>query len=276
MPHTLYVYIRNLCSDHFPKRVHLVLDKKTFKYKIKKQNSDSIITKFALALTASSLLSLGGCTTLPKPLTSSVPAALSPEITLSRWWTRYNDPQLNAILEAACHESPSINEAAARVLKARAYEDQQEATHWPKARLQTYSFALGGDAPIDSLNIAGINFGWEVDFWGKNRAAIKAATSTGDAAANDVHQSILILSSALVSSYFELGRLYELHDTQTRTLIIREDTARLVAQKVSTGLSSQAELKLAEAAIYNARGTLLGLDERISLQRNLWCDYNTS
>src|SRR3546814_5405918 len=47
---------------------------------------------------------------------------------------------------------------------------------------------------------ASLGFSWEIDFWGKNRAALKAATSEAWAAEADVAAARLMISTAIASS----------------------------------------------------------------------------
>ncbi|MDC7683369.1 efflux transporter outer membrane subunit [Asticcacaulis sp. BYS171W] len=213
------------------------------------------------------------CAALPKDQTNAaVPQAVQipADMVHNRWWTQYNDPQLNALLEDACKDAPNLSAAAARLLKARALEDSQRASLYPTATALGATLQMGGNNPaIDSITLGGINFGWELDFWGKNRAGVKAATSAADAARADAHQAVLVLTTATVNAYFELAHLYKDYDLAQRALIIRQDSEALVSQKAAGGLTSKAELELARAAVANARGELAAIEERITIQRHL-------
>lgn len=220
-----------------------------------------------------SALALTACAALPKaepvspiPTASAVPQ----DMLIGRWWEGYKDAQLTDLVQTALRDSPSLTAAAGRLLKARALEDTQKATLYPTATALGASLQMGGKDPaIDALTLGGINFGWELDFWGKNRAGVKAAVSAAEAARADGQQAVLVLSTSLVNAWFELGHMYKDLDVAERNLAIRTDTQSLVAQKVEGGLRPRAELEQARANVANSKGEVAALNERILIQRHL-------
>ncbi|MFT3998254.1 MAG: efflux transporter outer membrane subunit [Asticcacaulis sp.] len=219
-------------------------------------------------------MAMTACAALPKSEPdASIPrasVAMPQDMLIGRWWEGYKDPALTDLVETALRDSPNLSAAAGRLLKARALEDGQKASLYPTATALGASLQMGGKNPaIDSLTVGGINFGWEIDFWGKNRAGVKAATSASDAARADGQQSVLVLSTALVNAWFELGHLYKDLDVAQRAQGIRQDSEALVSQKVAGGLRPRAEQEQARANVANARGDVAALNERILIQRHL-------
>src|SRR3546814_11954034 len=89
---------------------------------------------------------------------------------------------------------------------------------------------------------ASLGFSWEIDFWGKNRAALKAATSEAWAAEADVATARLMISTAIASSYADLARLYADRDVLAATATVREPSPRLVRARPDHGLPAAAAL----------------------------------
>jgi len=115
---------------------------------------------------------------------------------------------------------------------------------------------------------ATLDFSWELDFWGKNRAAIAAATSETDASAADVAQARLVLATSIASAYAELARLYAALDTATAALEVRSKTADLFRQRYTNGLETLGSVRQVESRRAAAQADVLSLEEQLGLQRN--------
>jgi NodT family efflux transporter outer membrane factor (OMF) lipoprotein len=113
-----------------------------------------------------------------------------------------------------------------------------------------------------------LDFSWELDFWGKNRAAITAATSEAKAAQADAAQARLTLSTAVASAYAELSRLYAQRDVAAEAVRLRQQTSDLVSKRVANGLDTKAESEQAAAGPPASKAELSALDEQIALTRN--------
>jgi len=113
-----------------------------------------------------------------------------------------------------------------------------------------------------------LKFGYEFDFWGKNRAAIAAATSELHAAQADAAEARLALSTGIALGYADLGRLFAERDVAERSVKNKEETAGLVLRRVENGVDTRAELKEAEAGAPAARAQLAAVDEEIAQTRS--------
>jgi NodT family efflux transporter outer membrane factor (OMF) lipoprotein len=196
-----------------------------------------------------------------------------------RWWTSYGDPQLDALMDEALAGSPTLAEAKARLVKAQALQASATAATLPQLSgaanvqeaKQTYDYLFPKQfLPLgyQGYGLAQLNFSYEFDFWGKYRSAIQAATSRALAAQADLAEARLVLTAQIAATYADLAGLYADRDVTEQAVRVREDTAKLVAQRVSNGLDTQAELKQAQAGPPATRATLAALDEQIALTRD--------
>ena len=206
----------------------------------------------------------------------AVPATAWPG---DRWWRAYGDPQLDALIEEALRDSPDLVLAQARLHAAAAAVQGAGATRMPEVtgnallteEKQSYNYLIPPQALPKGWNDYGLttlNLSWELDFWGKNRAALAAALSEQRAADVEVAQTHLILSSSVASMYAGLTHLYTLRDNATETLALRTKSAGLFRQRHDFGLETLASVRQVEARQASAQGELLAIDERIGLQRN--------
>ena len=245
----------------------------------------------AALLAATALASsLAACTTIPEstPFASEPSQAkkVNPINTISEqvWWNDLGDPQLQRLMTQALNNSPSLAMAEARLNQAQAAVSQYRAANRPQVGLdasvseakQSYNYLFGTPGPLSPLpegyNDYGqttLSFNWELDFWGKNRAAIAAASSNAEAAEADAAQARLVLSTAIATAYVDLDRLYQERDLAERAVGIRSDSAKLVQDKLNNGVSNKAQDAQAQAGIFSARADLAALDEQIELNKHL-------
>jgi len=195
------------------------------------------------------------------------------------WWHTYGDAQLDALIAEGIKESPSMAIAIARLKRAEAttqitgsaMQPQLDAHAKPTIEKQSYNYLFPRSAVPQGWNdygLATLNFSWEIDFWGKNRAALAAATSTQQAAAADAAQARLTLTTSIAAAYGELARLYAAHDTASEALLVRKKSLELFLNRFKHGMETLLSVKQAQARLASSEEELLALDEQIALQRN--------
>ena len=185
------------------------------------------------------------------------------------WWLRYNDAQLDQLIEEGIAGSPDIEVAAARFRTAEGFAQQAGAATLPSIdAFATSEFSKQDGTKLLSKGNAGLSLSFDLDLWGKNRAALAAATSDAEAAGFELAQARLVLTTGIASTYADLAQLYRQRDTLESALQIRSHTLKLVAQRVETGLDTRAELKQAEGRVSEARDDLAANEEAIGLTRN--------
>jgi len=195
------------------------------------------------------------------------------------WWRAYGDPQLDALIDEALGKSPTMAVARARIAKARATVGQSRAGLFPTLSAdasaeedkQSYNYGIPPAFVPKGYNDYGrvaLDFNYEFDFWGKNRAAVAASVSEAKAAQADAAQARLTLSTAVAGAYADLTRLYAERDVALRSVQSRQETLDLTTRRVADGLDTRAEAKQAEAGPPSARADVAAIDEQISETRN--------
>src|SRR5450830_58746 len=195
----------------------------------------------------------------------------------ARWWERYGDPQLDALVAEALARNPSLQVAAARVRQAEALSGRAEAAAAPQLgfseRSQRQRFSEHGTTapPVAGswkwVNEAGVNGSYELDFWGKNGAAIEAAVGLTHAVEADARAAQLVLVTSVLRSYVGLQQAWTERDIAAAELDQREHLLLLVRQRVAARIDSAVELKQAEALVPAARLQIARLDEAIQLRQ---------
>lgn len=194
------------------------------------------------------------------------------------WWQRYNDDQLNTLIQEALKDSPALHIANARLKKAGGIAQQIGAIDdihagiGATASLTKVSYAYQDSNPPRNWNDYGTlttDFSYDLDFWGKNRSLVAAGSSDYAASEAERATSRLMLSISVANAYAELARLYANQDTAQTACDIRNKTLELLSKRYDSGLETKGVVNQAIAAQASADAQLLAIKESIVLQKNL-------
>jgi NodT family efflux transporter outer membrane factor (OMF) lipoprotein len=245
-----------------------------------------------MALSAAALMA--GCATPPdlgpRP-TIATPAAYESQRAFAAppaawpadgWWRAYGDPHLDALIEEALAGSPKLAAAAARVRQAAAAAQQSRSTLYPnvsaggqaqgmRREISGLDLPAGFPGASDSWTTqsqASLRVDYQLDLFGKNRAAFAAASSMARAAEVEEASARLQLSSAVALAYADLVRYAADRAAAEDSLRTRSETAALVRQRVGAGLENESQGHQAEAELARARADLAAAEGAIARTRN--------
>lgn len=195
------------------------------------------------------------------------------------WWRDYGDAQLTSLIEEGLKGSPTLAEAEARVRQAEGYARSARAALLPTASAtgtiggvkQSYNNGYPREFVPHGWNDSAsgaLNVGYDFDFFGRNRATLRAAVGERTAAEIEAQAARLTLATSVAAAYADLGRYAALRDVSAASLRVREETAKLVTQRVINGLDTRAEQRQAEAAVPVAKADLAAAEQSLMLTRN--------
>jgi NodT family efflux transporter outer membrane factor (OMF) lipoprotein len=193
------------------------------------------------------------------------------------WANQFGDTQLQALLAEALRNSPSLDQARARVAAANAYSETAKASTMPKVGA-SYSLAreqYSGTAYIpppyagswQTENNLLASASYDLDLWGKNREALKASLSQTQASEADAEVVKLALTTSVTRTYNQLARLYDMRDIAVKEVAHRQQIERISAGRIATGLDTEVERKTAQANLATSHASLSALDGQIRTTR---------
>ncbi len=223
-------------------------------------------------ITPQSRLLDAGALKLAAP-TANASAALD-----AQWWRAFGDDTLNVLESQALQASPSLKLAQARLAAAHATAQITRAATGPQLAAQLdltqQRYTANGMIPpplggsVQNSGTAQLAGSWELDFFGKNQAALQAALGSARAAQADAQAARVLLTSQVAQSYFALLGLTEQQAVTRRMLAQREETLQLVQARRQAGLDTPLDLRQAQGSLPEARLQLAQQDEQIALTRN--------
>lgn len=195
-----------------------------------------------------------------------------------QWWRAFGDDQLNQLVDKAIADSPNLRTAQTRLARAQAGSDAIRGAELPQVNGSTdltrqkfsansiYPPPLGG-AVLNTGDLR-VSASWELDFFGKNRAALEASLGQVRAAQADAEAARMLLASTVTRSYFNLVRVQAQIGVAERTLAQRTQSKSLVQDRVTAGLDTQLELQQSDSALPEARLQIEALQEQRALALN--------
>jgi NodT family efflux transporter outer membrane factor (OMF) lipoprotein len=179
------------------------------------------------------------------------------------WWDTFDDPQLDRLIRAGLQDSPTLMQAQARVAMALSQTQVEQSKLLPSANLD--ASVLYQHAPEHYLfppplaghsfwmGQAGASLGWDLDFWGRQAAAVHRSQAVEQSARLNLDNARLMLAGAITQSYVELYRQYALAEIAERSAAQRENIVNITRRRVAAGLDTQLELRQAEGQLPQAR-----------------------
>jgi multidrug efflux system outer membrane protein len=207
----------------------------------------------------------------------ATPAEPPVEPELAYWWTQFNDPMLNELIDQAACENLTLQEAYFRVVEARALVSIARGDLFPEV------FGTGGySRKQTSLNAnqfvipptlrrsydlfsTGFDAGWEIDLWGKLRRTVEAAEydlSASEAARRDV---LVTLLGDVGATYIEFRVAQQRMNIARLNLKRQQTTAEFVRERFRAGLVSELDIAQAEQNVHTTAATIPALEQQTHL-----------
>lgn len=192
------------------------------------------------------------------------------------WWKSLGDPQLDALVAEALKDNPDLAEAQARARAAEAEAGGAEAARKPKL---SAGASIAGAHPPTTLvpeplggrfswvKYGYLDFSWDLDLWGGQRAAWEAALGRARAAEIDARAARLQVSANVARAYAQLGYAFAQQDLAEAERARADKSRELTAQRVQAGIDSRLQLKQSDAEVAAADEQAVAARREVSAAR---------
>lgn len=200
----------------------------------------------------------------------------------SHWWTVFNDPILNDLVQFSYRQNLTLREAGWRVLEARASLGIAVGEIFPQTQTANGDFTQRGVSIAVANRQAtptrfysqwgyGFNLSWELDFWGRFRRAIESADEQLNASVENYDDVLVALVSDVAANYVQLRTLeQQLEYTKTNVGLQRE-TLVLAQARFRAGTTSELDLDQAQSTLSQTESQIPQLEIQIRLTANRLC-----
>jgi len=188
-----------------------------------------------------------------------------------RWWNLFNDNELNTLIEYALKNNNNVLMAAQRVEQARVILGITKADQYPSfgysagAARGNYS---GQSVPLGNNFYANANLNWEIDFWGKYRAASESARASLASSTYGMRSVQISLISTVAQSYYLILDLQNKVLISQQTLDTRDSALHIIQQRYNAGIIPEIDLNQAQINQAIALGSVPFYQRQLALAKN--------
>lgn len=203
----------------------------------------------------------------------------SSEVDLSHWWSVFNDPVLENLVNEAEAQNLTLREAGFRILQARAFRGIQAGNLFPQSQTMFGNYTR---TEISKKNAntsfipqrflgqfqVGFSLAWELDFWGRYRRAIEAADAELDASVEGYDAVLVTLQGDIADTYVQM-RTIEREIVLVRANIqLQRETLQYTEERAKAGLTSDLDLYQAQSNVAQTEALLPQFEADLRLATN--------
>jgi len=212
------------------------------------------------------------------PKTPSVAHAATPSLD---WWRGFRSRELTEIIDNANVANLDVAAAVARIVQADAQSRVVGAALLPTVGLDgnasrvrsSQSTTAGGTSGSlggseRDLLSASLTASYEIDFWGKNRFALRAQEETAIASRFD--RDVVALSTVVTTanSYFQVLAAQDRLRVARQNLVSAKRVGDLIAQRVKAGTASALETAQQQSVIDTINASIPPLEQTVAQFKN--------
>ena len=187
------------------------------------------------------------------------------EASLQTWWTVFNDPILDSLIERAGQGSLKLREAYARITETRAIKGIKESERSPNVNVSGSATKSRIDTKHNSTTVDSTQFGgdasWEIDFWGRISRSVESADASLEASIEDYRDVLVLLFAEVASNYIEVRKLQNQIQSLQMNIEAQRKTVEITQSRVEAGLTSALDVMQAELNLTRTESNLPSLQK---------------
>lgn len=188
---------------------------------------------------------------------------------LEKWWTRFNDPALNRLIDTARESNRDLAIAYERINEARAARGIARSQLFPSA-----DFTGGVSRNRSSQNIGtpsppagktndfwstGLDAGWEIDFFGGVRRSVESANATVEGTEELYRDTMVSLLAEVAYAYIQVRTFDERIRLAGKNVANQRDSVDITKARFDAGLSPELDVSQATSNLANTEAFIPAL-----------------
>ncbi len=198
----------------------------------------------------------------------------------SDWWTVFNDPVLDHIIELAYQQNLPLQIAGIRILESRAllgiaigsqYPQQQQVsggiTYNELSERSPNFFAAFADSSFGAADI-GFDAVWELDVWGRFRRGIEAADANLAASVATYDDVLVSLTAECAATYVQIRTFEERIAIAHQNVTIQQRSLEIALVRFENGATTELDVQQAKALLTQTQATIPALEAGLRQAKN--------
>jgi NodT family efflux transporter outer membrane factor (OMF) lipoprotein len=209
---------------------------------------------------------------------------------LSKWWTVFRDPVLDALIDDAYRQNLTLRQAGMRVLQARDQLGIATGNLFPQKQFVGGSFTQTALSAQDANFVFNTPLGpfgltrfypqwnlplgsasWELDFWGRFRRAVEANAADLEASAANYQDVLVTLLSDMATNYVALRTLEQQIEYTKTNVDLQNKTLTIVKARYKVGTVTGVDLHQAESVLKQTESQIPELEIALRQTQNQIC-----
>src|SRR5262249_51530960 len=200
--------------------------------------------------------------------------------TYRSWWTAFNDPVLDRLIQHAYRENLSLRGAGVRVLQARAQLGVAVGEIFPQTQQAIGSVQYNRTSDRSAAGLAtsgGLEFwqsqigaqaSWELDFWGKIRRNIESGDASLLSSLADYDNTLVTLTADVANAYITIRTTEERIRIARENVATQEESLKIAEAKLAWGTATQLDVDQARTVLLNSLATIPSLETQLRQGRD--------
>lgn len=192
---------------------------------------------------------------------------------LQTWWSVFNDPVLNGLIERAGQNNLELKVAFARIKEARALRGVKAGERFPDLDAtgdareirspHTFRAPTTQGSRTDDWFVFGGQGSWEIDLWGRIDRSIESVDASLAASMEDYRDVLVVLYSDVATNYVEVRALQDRIKYVRGNIETQRKSLQLTKDRFNAGLAPDLDVQQAELNLARTESTLPTLEMQL-------------
>ena len=194
------------------------------------------------------------------------------------WWTVFNDPILNELIQAAYQQNLPLQIAGLRIYEARAQLGIAFGFQYPQTQ-QGLGSATANQISKNAPNVAqadryysvydiGLDAAWELDVWGKFRRGVQTGVANLEASIADYDDILVSLTSEVARTYIVLRTSEERLGVARQNVEIQKRSLQIAEVRFKAGAVTELDVTQARTLLRSTEATIPGFETDVRQAKN--------
>lgn len=182
------------------------------------------------------------------------------------WWSQFNDPFLDQLIEKARTNNISLQIAARRIEEAMAIRGVTRSQYFGNIEAGGAAQAIRsseGTTPLppgfdqdSGFYSMGLEAAWEADLWGRIRRSVESADAGIDVSLEDYRDVLVLLNAQVAGSYVDARTFQKQIGLTEFNINLQRATLQLTSDRYAAGLVAELDVHRAELNLARTESTL--------------------
>jgi len=184
-----------------------------------------------------------------------------------KWWTSFQDPTLNTLIDSALASNFNLKSAWQRLQASRAVVDRESSSFFPTldASAQTEISKYQSEYIQNQSFRLGMETSYEVDLWGRIRAQVESERYRAKAALADYQTAAISLSAEITRTWFQLIEAQNQLELLTKQVETNQKVLKLIETRFGSGQIRSADILRQRQLLESTREQKIAAESRVQI-----------